>query len=117
MNTEIRLNTEAPKTTAALENVVDSKAAAEILGIKNTAELNEAARAGYIPYSIIGTAYCYDKSTLVEGWRNYQLHAAQSRKVYLTNETYEVYTRLKENNKLSDEQLFKHFLNNLSQNQ
>lgn len=109
MNTNIKIEN-TPATTHALDSVVDTKTAAEILGIKNTADLNRAAMEGYFPYIKIGTAYCYDKNTLHECWRRYLLESAQARKIYLTKETYDLYTRLKENNKLTDEQLMIHLI-------
>ena len=109
MNNNLKIE-HTPLTTQALDSVVDTKTAAEILGIKNTADLNRAAMEGYFPYIKIGTAYCYDRNTLHECWRKYLLESAQPHKLFLTKETYETYTRLKENNKLTDEQLMTHLL-------
>ena len=116
MDSNIIINTEK-KSSAILSNVVDAKAAAEMLGIKNTAELNEAARQGYIPYVMIGTAYCYDKNSLIDGWKEYQTNAVQPIRIMLTASTAKVYNQLKENNKLTDEQMFKHFISLLKSNQ
>lgn len=116
MENNIIINPEKNQSSI-LDNVVDAKTAADILGIKNTADLNTAANQGYIPYVKIGTAYCYDKNVLEEGWKQYQLHAVQPFKVNLTSETANIYKELREGNKLTDEQMFKHFFSLLKRNQ
>ena len=99
-----------PKTTATLDNVVDTKEAARIVGAKNGADVNKAAREGYIPYKMMGTAYCYDKNNLIEGWKEYQANTVQKFNIALSPETKNLFMDLKDKNNLSDEQLFQYLV-------